>query len=210
MSDIVIGSVIGSAVILTIIAVSAAAYDHAGRRYASGKAEAIDSPKSFGLVYRYIQASTLVMGLTAFWVEHPVVLAMPVDLLCVLLGSGVALAGLSLFVVAKATLGRHYSPCFDSLVPDGIVDVGVYRHVRHPIYTANFLIVGGLLVSTASLWLALNLGLLAVYYTRAAVTEEKALAARFEEYRGYMQRSGRFWPRHLFTSAATAYRRVGP
>jgi protein-S-isoprenylcysteine O-methyltransferase Ste14 len=76
------------------------------------------------------------------------------------------------------------------------VDHGPYRYVRNPMYT-------GILVGGVSLGLALGPWLLplavAVIFTILAIrtrTEEKYLIERFgDQYRNYMKRVGRFFPR---------------
>lgn len=76
------------------------------------------------------------------------------------------------------------------------VDHGPYRYVRNPMYT-------GILIGGVSLGLALGAWLLplvaAVFFTILAIrtrTEEKYLIERFgDQYRDYMKRVGRFFPR---------------
>lgn len=76
------------------------------------------------------------------------------------------------------------------------VDHGPYRYVRNPMYT-------GILIAGTSLGLALGTWLLplavAVIFTILAIrtrTEEKYLIERFgDQYRIYMKRVGRFFPR---------------
>jgi protein-S-isoprenylcysteine O-methyltransferase Ste14 len=74
---------------------------------------------------------------------------------------------------------------------------GVYRWVRHPMYTAIFLfaIAQGLLLPN---WFAGWAGLItfaALYLSRIG-NEEKMMREAFgEEYQAYMRRTGRLWPR---------------
>ncbi len=187
-------SYIGAAVLLTILIVSARSYDHRGRHYAADKTGRIETPASFAWVYRYVQLTTAVLGLLAFTVAHPA-LQLYHNPYLTITGSLVALSGLWVFCRAKSTLGRQYSPCFDSFMPQTVVREGLYKSIRHPIYTGNFVILAGLTVASGSPWLALNFVLVAAYYNASARTEESALATRFPEYREYLQESGRFLPR---------------
>ena len=184
-----------AAPLLLIVSISARTYDHRDRRYAKDKNERIESPSSFVFVYRLIQATTLLFGLGSMLTDHWLLFELHDDAALAVAGSLLALTGFAVFLSAKSTLGRHYSPCFDSFVPNQVVREGVYARVRHPIYTANFLIVGGIAVASGSLWLALNLALLVVYYTLSAMKEETALADQFPEYRTHMRCTGRFFPR---------------
>ena len=79
-------------------------------------------------------------------------------------------------------------------LPHAIVQTGPYRRVRHPVYTANLLLLGGIALATGSLWMVLDLVVLAVFYLRSAVLEERALRQEHPDYAGYMLRTGRFLP----------------
>ena len=52
-----------------------------------------------------------------------------------------------LFLSAKVTLGRNYSPCYDSYLPQDIIRTGLYNYVRHPIYLSNILLLIGVFIS---------------------------------------------------------------
>ena len=153
----------------------------------------VTSYSGFAWVYRFVQGSTAIFGLLAFLVESPF-LQLHRNPAGILIGCATALLGLGIFRSAKTTLGRHYSPCFDSFLPRDVQLDGIYRRVRHPIYTGNIVILLGLTLATGSPALAINLFLVTVYYSLSARREEAALAERFPEYREYVGRSGRFVP----------------
>lgn len=99
------------------------------------------------------------------------------------------------------TLGTHRIPIAlwhqENDAPRHIVTWGAYRRVRHPFY-ASFLVglLGTLLALPHPLTaLALVYSLVALNVT--AAREERRLAAseHGEEYKQYMARTGRFWPR---------------
>ena len=71
---------------------------------------------------------------------------------------------------------------------------GPYAHLRHPIYTANLVLLLGFFIATGSLWLLINCGVLFAYYRRAAMYEETALMGQFPDYSEYVSRTGRFFP----------------
>lgn len=192
----------GVTLVVGVVLVSALAYRHRGRGYARGKSEAIESPRSFRFVYRFIQASTLLAGVGSFVADHPLLLEVHRHSGLRWVGCGVALLALAAFVWAKRTLGAHYSPCFDAFVPRTLVQSGPYRHVRHPIYTANLVLLGGLFLATGSLWLAFDAGVLFVYYRGSAHEEERALGTSFPGYADYVRTTGRFLPRRLALRAS--------
>jgi len=170
-------------------------YRHRGRRYADGKAVLITSSDSMRWIFRYLQVSTFVIGVASQWSDHPILLKVYHVVWVSFVGVGIATAGLTVFIWAKLSIGRSYSPCFDSLLPQTLVSVGPYRWVRHPIYTGNILLLLGLFLASSSMWLMFNLGILAVYYFRAAMIEERVLTQQFPEYADLIARTGRFLPK---------------
>jgi protein-S-isoprenylcysteine O-methyltransferase Ste14 len=111
------------------------------------------------------------------------------------IGIPVVLAGLVLFRQSLLALGRSWAnsdrPYADSI----LVTEGVYRWVRHPYYTATFLLLTGITllanqwpIAIGSLFLAALLGL-------RAHREEIYLAEKFgAPYRLYKNRTGMFIP----------------
>lgn len=78
----------------------------------------------------------------------------------------------------------------------GMIETGLYRHVRHPQYTGFYLFLVGSVVNWPTLPTLLMLPALGYVYYRLALSEEKDAEAEFgEAYRSYRQRSGMFLPR---------------
>lgn len=188
-------AVIGSGLVLGAAAVSAAFYRHRGRPYAREKEQASASPSSFRYVYRWIQVTTIVAGVGAFVSESSWWLDLHDNASLELIGAVLALLGLALFVWSKLTLGDNYSPCFDAFLPKDIVQRGPYRLIRHPIYTANIVLLTGLFLASGTAWIAAALLALTLAYVKSARDEERELTQRFAHYAEYVRRSGRFLPR---------------
>lgn len=112
-----------------------------------------------------------------------------------LLGIVVFLMGLMLAIGARVTLGENWSDIEDSRVlpEQRVVDRGIYRFIRHPIYVGDLLLVTGLQLALNS-WLVLGVILLAPIVLRQAVAEEKLLAGAFPDYARYCMRTKRFIP----------------
>lgn len=110
---------------------------------------------------------------------------------------GAALVGVGLVVIAVASLGlgRSLTP---TPVPNsrGELQVdGLYRFVRHPIYSGVLSIVVGLTLRSGSLvTLGLACATLAFFNTKAA-WEEARLAERYPRYETYAAGTPRFIPR---------------
>jgi protein-S-isoprenylcysteine O-methyltransferase Ste14 len=143
----------------------------------------------------YVQISSLAVAVGQLFVAHPLWLSVGQSPWGLWAGAAVALAAVALYVTAKRQLADNYSHCTEPYLPHSVTERGLYGYVRHPIYSANLLLVAGLTVATGSLWLAANLGLLVVIYRRATRAEEAALRGRFAEYEQYQGRTGRFLPR---------------
>lgn len=113
------------------------------------------------------------------------------------LGVGVFAAALGLLWRAHADLGRNWSPLLEIREGHTLVTEGVYRHIRHPMYAAHWLwgIAQALLLHN---WLA-GPSLLACFlplYLVRVPREERMMLDRFgDEYRAYMNRTGRSVPR---------------
>ena len=94
-------------------------------------------------------------------------------------------------------LGRNWSATLRITGQHSLVTNGVYRYIRHPMYTAHLLwaIAQGLLLSN---WLAgwAFLVLSVPLYVVRIPKEEKMMFEHFgEQYRSYMSRTGRLIPR---------------
>jgi len=107
-------------------------------------------------------------------------------------------------LVGGAALRRH---CFrmlggsftgSVLVRPGqeIVRRGAYRRIRHPSYTAAFLIMGGIGLALGNwLSLAVMLAMSVIVYGNRVRVEERALVETLgEPYRAYMRQTKRFLP----------------
>lgn len=119
------------------------------------------------------------------WARTPVV----VGIALAVVGAGVVVG-----VTAGVTLGRALTPSPIPREGSQLVTVGVYRLVRHPIYSGLVLLGTGLALIGASWWHgALLLALIALLSLKARL-EERMLAARFPEYADYATRTGRIVP----------------
>jgi len=68
------------------------------------------------------------------------------------LGLSLCVAGFSLRLVARRTLGRYYTYGLKVLSDHRLVKHGVYRYLRHPIYLAAFMYNSGMPLLFSSLY----------------------------------------------------------
>jgi protein-S-isoprenylcysteine O-methyltransferase Ste14 len=112
-----------------------------------------------------------------------------------LAGSLIFAAGLAVAITARCQLGRQWSDIESSSVAADhkIIEHGVYRFIRHPIYTGDVLLIAGLELALNS-WLVLAVIPLALAVFLKAKSEEERLADRLSGYQEYQSRTKRFLP----------------
>ena len=108
----------------------------------------------------------------------------------VLIGLGAIIA-----LAAGRGLGRALTPLPIPRADGQLVTTGVFRYVRHPIYSGLLLVGAGLTAWGASWVHFLAWGLLWLVLNTKAHFEEKLLAERYPEYEQYCATAGRFVPR---------------
>jgi len=179
--------------ILVVLFVSTIVYlvEHFKKKYAFGKSQELPTSKKFSIAYHTIQFFLVVSAVDAATFKFGTLFD---NQNVHVAGLILMFVGLFIFVIAKRHLGKNYAPCFDAYVPFKIVNTGIYRWVRHPIYTANSLAVAGVFLATGHVFALLALILLVGFYVSSARVEEQVLAETFPEYRSYQTTSYRFIP----------------
>jgi protein-S-isoprenylcysteine O-methyltransferase Ste14 len=112
------------------------------------------------------------------------------------LGLFVAIAALVMFHLTHRALGRNWSVSLDVRENHQLVTDGIYRRVRHPMYSAFWLwaIAQALLLPN---WVAGFSGLVGfgiLFFGRVAREERMMLETFGDSYRAYMARTGRVFP----------------
>jgi len=124
---------------------------------------------------------------------------LPNEMSWILGGLGCVAFAIAIWVLWKShvDLGRNFAP--DLKLREGhiLVTHGIFRTIRHPMYTAHWLwaLAQALLLQN---WIA-GLSMLVAFwllYTNRITREEYMMCDRFgDEYRDYMGRTGRIFPR---------------
>lgn len=112
------------------------------------------------------------------------------------LGVLVAVAALVMFRLSHKALGRNWSISLDVRDRHTLVTVGVYRWVRHPMYTAFWLwaLAQALLLPNAIAGPAGLVGFGLLFFGRVDSEERMMLDAFGDQYRAYMGRTRRIIP----------------
>lgn len=115
------------------------------------------------------------------------------------IGVGIASLSLPLLFWVHHTLGRHWSRTLEIKVEHKLCMDGPYSRVRHPMYSVFFTFMLGMgLISANFLLFILFVIFVVLMYTLLIPSEERMMLDHFgEEYREYMQKTGRIFPRIL-------------
>ena len=111
-------------------------------------------------------------------------------------GAAVMLSVLLMFFLSHKALGRNFSVTLEIGQRQMLVTDGIYRYVRHPMYTAFWLwgLAQALLFSN---WIVASAGILSVtfLYFRRIDREEQMMIETFgDNYRAYCSRTSRLIP----------------
>jgi protein-S-isoprenylcysteine O-methyltransferase Ste14 len=112
-------------------------------------------------------------------------------------GTAVFAGALLLLWRSHADLGRNWSATLKVREGHTLVTAGIYRYMRHPMYSAHLLwaIAQALLIQNWLAGLALLVAFLPFCLIRIPREEEMMLENFGEQYRQYMNRTGRLIPR---------------
>jgi protein-S-isoprenylcysteine O-methyltransferase Ste14 len=112
------------------------------------------------------------------------------------LGLLVAIAAFAMFFATHRALGRNWSVSLDVRQDHRLITEGVYRHVRHPMYTAFWLwaVAQALLLPNWVAGLSGLLGFAILYFLRVSQEEQLMLDTFGDDYRAYIARTKRLIP----------------
>lgn len=117
-------------------------------------------------------------------------------LLSLAIGVPLIAAGFVLGLLASRTLGRALTPTPVPIAEAGLRTDGVYRQVRHPIYSAICLAAAGFVVAVGSLWtLACALVLVAFFWAKSRWEDSLLREEYGDEWRDWAARTGALVPR---------------
>lgn len=141
----------------------------------------------------YIFVGVQLLLFVLYWFEFLPKLRMPLPVI----GFSVALsmAGIAIVVGALWKLNRNLTP-FPTPKPGAqLVQTGLYKWVRHPIYTGIIISVFSVATALGSPYkLLISAFLLVLFYLKTQY-EEKKLMQQYTGYALYRKKTGRFFPK---------------
>ena len=169
-------------------------------RVRAGTGEALDRKQEglFILVALRLFGLTGLVGMVVYLLNPEILRFSAVPLPDWLRWTGVGLGCVTAFLLlwTLQTLGKNLTDTVVTRKEHTLVTTGPYQWVRHPFYVCAALITtAASLISANAFFLVIGAFVLLLLGFRTRV-EERNLLNRFgEEYRKYMQRTGRFFPR---------------
>jgi len=112
-------------------------------------------------------------------------------------GLGIMVAGLWFFWRSHADLGPNWSPTLETRKGHQIIQHGVYRRIRHPMYAGIWLfsIAQGLLLNNLLAGWAVVVAFTLMYFLRTPREEAMMIDQFGDTYKDYMTETGRLLPR---------------
>jgi len=154
------------------------------------------SLKLFRYISMFIHITTIVIVCDSLFIDNFLDLEFHDNLLYMYVGISLSVIAISLFISSKISLGKNYSPCYDQRSPKTVTTSGLYKYIRHPIYSSNILLLIGVLLISGSYLMIINILILSFYYIISAYREEKYLLNKFSYYNTYSKKTGMFVPRY--------------
>ncbi len=127
------------------------------------------------------------------WLSH--LLIVEDSFVLAVVGTTLFAFGLMVAILGRTQLGDNWSDIETAQVLEKqrVVSRGLYRYIRHPIYTGDLMLLCGLELALNN-WLVLGVFLLMPIVMRKAVQEETMLMEELEGYAEYCTETTRFIP----------------
>ena len=151
------------------------------------------------LKLRGIAALTFYLGMLVYLIYPPLIAwaAIPAWPLALRwLGLALMVLMLPLVYWMFASLGKNITPTVKTRRAHELVTHGPYRYIRHPLYTFGSLFFFGFCLIAGNALLLVSAVIALSALSARTPLEEQMLIERFgDQYRQYMQRTGRYFPK---------------
>lgn len=95
-----------------------------------------------------------------------------------------------------SNIGNNISPVQATRQNHKLITSGPYQYIRHPLYTFGTLLIVSIVLMTGLWWLAVGaLVPIGILLYRTPIEEARLIETFGDEYRDYMKRTGRFFPK---------------
>lgn len=107
----------------------------------------------------------------------------------------ITILGVMILALSILQLNKNLSPFPTPKSNSELITTGLYKHIRHPIYTGILVMFLGYSVYSTSVFKLLVTLLLFILFIIKSTYEEKKLCLKFDAYRTYSKATGRFFPK---------------
>ena len=112
----------------------------------------------------------------------------------IIIGWSVFITGVFVFVLALLQLNKNLTPFPTPIKGGKLIKNGLYKYVRHPIYSGLFLSALGYGVWQENIWkMLISIALLLLFYFKS-LYEERILKMHYADYEDYIKKTKRFLP----------------
>lgn len=106
-----------------------------------------------------------------------------------------SLLGAVILVLALLQLNKNLSPFPTPKSNAELIKNGLYKYIRHPIYTGILIMLFGNAIRQESLFKLLITFILLMLFLYKTSYEEKRLENKYADYKAYKKNTGRFFPK---------------
>jgi len=111
------------------------------------------------------------------------------------IGIGISAFGFVFFLIGVFTLGKSLSLYPSPSPKSKLMTRGVFRYIRHPVYTGLLLFLFGISLAFAGLAKFVLFVAAVILFSQKADYEESRLILKYPEYEDYKTQTGKFFPK---------------
>jgi protein-S-isoprenylcysteine O-methyltransferase Ste14 len=142
--------------------------------------------------YFFVGIQFLLFGFYLFKIKT---IAIQIPYFISLTGLVISVTGLLILLLALLQLNSNLSPFPTPKSSAELIQTGLYKFIRHPIYTGIILLLFGYGIYRSSLFKILIALLLFILFYFKSSYEEKLLQTRYSNYSEFKKTRGRFFPK---------------
>lgn len=141
--------------------------------------------------YLFVGVQFLLFG---FYLLKVNTIAIQIPYFILMTGLIVSISGLLILLLALLQLNNNLSPFPTPKSSAELIQTGLYKFIRHPIYTGIIFLLFGYGIYCSSLFkIVISILLLILFYFKSSY-EEKLLQSKYSNYSEFKKTRGRFFP----------------
>lgn len=106
----------------------------------------------------------------------------------------ISIIGFLIILIAILQLNKNLTPFPTPIENGNLIQIGLYKYARHPIYSGIFLAALGMGLFNTSLWQISIASILLILFYFKSKYEETMLIEKYKDYETYKKTTNRFFP----------------